>query len=110
MSSPLSQITFNQEAGYLSINLVSGDDLSVVIELPFDITSYTFNGSVIDTFGNVIADFDVTRTQLTPTGIVTATLTGIQTALIIPSCTYYLQWNNVSVRTFLAGPIVAVAK
>jgi len=107
MSSPLDAITYNQEAGYLPINLVAGDDLSVSISLPFDITLYTFAGAVLDSFGNQLVSFSVTN--VTPN--VTFTLTGAQTATIPENATYYFQWIMGGVtRTFLAGPIVAVPK
>ena len=107
MPSPLDAITYNQEAGYLPINLVAGDDLSVLVTLPFVTTAYTFSGSVLDPFGNALLAFSVVNT--TPN--VTFTLTGVQTATIPINATYYFQWVVGGVtRTFLSGPIVAVAK
>jgi hypothetical protein len=111
VSSPLDAITYNQEAGYLPINLVAGDDLSVSISLPFDITLYTFAGSVLDSFGSVVAPFTVTTPVLTPFGTVVITLTDLQTATIPTGATYYVQWTvGGLIRTFLSGPIVAVPR
>ena len=111
MSSPLDAITYNQEAGYLPVNLVVGDDLPISIALPFDITSYTFSGSVLDSLDNLIVNFTVTPGQLTPTGVVVISLTGLQTATIPSGSKYFVQWvTGGKTRTFLAGPISAVDK
>jgi len=111
MASPLDQVVYNQDAGYLPINLVAGDDLSMQIALPFDITLYTFSGYVQDSFNAPIVPFTIVKTQSTPTGIITATLTGANTLTIPTNATYYIQWTVAgAVRTFLAGPIVAVPK
>jgi len=107
MPSPLDAITYNQEAGYLPVNLVAGDDLSILSVMPFVTTSYTFSGSVLDSFGNQLVSFSVTN--VTPN--VTFTLTGAQTATIPVGATYYFQWVVGGLtRTFLSGPINAVAK
>ena len=111
MASPLDQVVYNQDAGYLPINLVAGDDLPVQVSFPtgMDISLYTFVGNVLDSFNTVITPFTITKVQNNP-GIITASLSATQTALITDGSTYYLQWNNGKIRTFLAGPIVAVAK
>jgi len=107
VSSPLDQVTYNQEAGYLPVNLVAGDDLSILSTFPFVTTSYTFSGSVLDSFGNTLMAFSVTNS--TPNA--TFTLTGSQTATIPVGATYYFQWVVGGLtRTFLSGPIVAVPK
>ena len=111
MSSPLDAITYNQEAGYLPVNLVAGDDLSILISFPFDTTLYTFSGYVQDSFNNNIFPFIINPQQLTPTGSILCTIIGSNTALVPTNSTYFLQWSiNNTVRTFLAGPMVATPK
>ena len=107
MPSPLDAITYNQEAGYLPVNLVAGDDLSVLAGFTFVTTSYTFSGSVLDSFGTQLVPFTVTNS--TPN--VTFTLTGAQTATIPVGSSYYFQWVAGGLtRTFLSGPISAVPR
>lgn len=111
MSDPLSQVTYNQKAGYLPVNLVSGDTLIMTVAIPFDISAYTFSGAIQDQFGVELFAFTVTADQETPTGILTVSATDVQTATIPAGATYYLQWDNSGdIRTFLAGPVVAVSK
>ena len=107
MSSPLDAITYNQEAGYLPVNLVAGDDLSILSVMPFVTTSYTFSGAVLDSFGNQLVSFAVTNS--TPNA--TFTLTAAQTATIPVGSSYYFQWVVGGLtRTFLSGPISAVPR
>lgn len=37
MPSPIDQVTYNQDAGYLPINLVAGDDLPILVTFPSSI-------------------------------------------------------------------------
>lgn len=110
MSTPLDQIIYNQEGAFLPIKIMSGDDLpGINISIPFNITAYSFDGEIFDDFGNQIVAFTVTRNQLTPTGIITLSLTSAQCALI-PSIAYYrMRWTVGSdIRTFLYGPFQVI--
>ncbi len=111
MPNPLSQVTYNQEAGYLPINMVAGDSLVMTVAIPFDITDYSFVGAVLDQFGTELFTLTIDPTQLTPTGILTITAGSDDTATIPTGATYYVQWSlSGDIRTFLAGPIVSVPK
>jgi len=110
MSSPLDQIVYNQVGALLPIKMMTGDDLlGITVALPFDITAYTFDGDVFDDFGNSVAQFTITPTQLTPTGIVVFSLTDSQCALI-PSVAYYrMRWTvGTDTRTFIYGPFQVI--
>ncbi len=108
MVGPLDSITYNQEPGFMPIALVAGDDLPITVSLPFDITSYTFSGNVVDSFGAIVDTFTITKTQLAPIGILSISLTNLETALIPDGATYFIKWAlSGKIRTFLYGPISA---
>lgn len=105
MTNPLTQVTYNQEPGYLPIALKPGDNVNMVIAIPLDITNYTFGGSVYDALGNVLFTFDPTITQLTPTGTLTVSLSQAQSSQCVPGTAYDVWWTvSGNKRTFLAGP------
>ena len=108
MACPLSTIAFDQSPGNMPICLVSGDNLPIVIDLPFNISAYTFAGGVVDEFGTSVCDFTFTITTASPTGLIKASLTQLQTALIPSGATYFMKWATTTIdRTFLSGPIIA---
>jgi hypothetical protein len=111
MNSPLDQVTYSQDATYVAVRLVAGDDLLIPQTLAFDITGYTFSGDIADNQNVVYATLTVAAPQLTPTGIINFTLPGAQTINITDGSTWRGQYTNAGkVRTFASGPIQAVTR
>ena len=109
MAGPLDALAYNQEPLYQPINMVAGDDLIMTIPLAFDVTAYTFAGGLLDSLGRTLIPLTIVKTQSTPTGILTVSLTGAQTATIPAGAVYFLRWTNATpqVRTFQNGPFNA---
>ena len=102
MASPLDSISFDQSPAYMPIKFAYGDDLIVSITFPFDITSYTFDANVLDSFGNIVTA--LTCTKSTQYVLVVSCLTSV-TATFVDGYTYAMSWTNSTKRTFLTGPL-----
>jgi hypothetical protein len=111
MASPLDQVVYNQEAGYMPIKVMVGDGVTGIrVDIPFIITGYTFDGSVYDSLSNLLFDFTApTISQTTPTGIVTYPVSTVQVGLLTTGAVYRLRWINSAIpRTFAHGPFEVI--
>jgi hypothetical protein len=102
LSNPLDTIAFDQSPAYMPIRFAYGDDLSISITFPFDITSYSFDAKVLDSFGNTVAP--MTCTKSTAYILIVSCLAEI-TATFSADYTYTIAWDNTSKRTFITGPL-----
>jgi len=118
--------TFSQTAGPLDIELVTGDEVNIAINLGKNVTGYTFVSVVYvaQVLGGGGAGLvtSIGATAATPTVTVVTASTGAliwslseeQTAALNPNYTYrwYLRWvtpSSVVTRTILAGLVIARA-
>jgi len=111
MASPLDQVVYNQAAGYMPITVMVGDGVpGIRVDTPFPVTGYTFDGTVFDSLGNVLFNFDSpTIQQSTPTGIIIYPVSTIQIAKLTTGDVYRMRWVFNSIpRTFAHGPFEAL--
>ena len=92
----------NQTPGNVNLKIVSGDDLTLNIDLNQDITDYTITAEIEAETTNI--SFDVAIVSATA-GTITLSLTDVQTALIVSGNNWFMQWVDDSdkVLTLLKG-------
>jgi len=99
-------MTYNisQIPGEVNLKFISGDDLTLNIDLNQDITDYTITAEIEATPTNI--SFNVTVVSATA-GTITIVLTDVQTALVTSGNNWFLKWVDDSglILTLLKGII-----
>jgi hypothetical protein len=106
MASPLDQKVYNQEAESMPIRVMVGDGVpGIQVDIPFNITGYTFDGSVFDQFGNLLFNFDSPTISQSNPGKIVYPVSTIQVGMVLPNSVYRFRWIvNAIPRTFAHGP------
>jgi hypothetical protein len=111
----LDQIPANSDVPAVSLTMYAGDDYDLEIDLPVDLTGATVQSSIKNTSNPLMPNVPLAY-QLLPftveivdaeEGAIRLSLTGAQTAILSPYCTYDVQVAAAdgAVTTYLRGDI-----
>lgn len=118
--------SFSQRPGALDLELVTGDEFGMVVDVDFDTTGFSwtaivYEASTTNTFANptgvttqgtTVATFTVTDVNAS-LGRINVGLTETQTAALLPTQTYRWFLRGVSpgmvTRTYLSGDVTVYA-